>query len=121
MPNHPAAALALRPGDRAELERWLRSSSVGTGLAQRARLVLLAAEGLPNHQIAVELGVSRPTVTLWRSRYAEGGLAALTDRSRPGRPHQRGNTDPERRRAKGSSTCSRAAWPGSSRRRRRVR
>src|SRR4051812_46786746 len=86
MPNRAAAALPLRPGDRAELQRWLRSSSVRPRTAQRARLVLLAADGLPNHRIAQQAGVSRPTVALWRSRYAEQGLAGLWDRDRPGRP-----------------------------------
>ena len=44
MPNRPAAALALRDGDREELTRLTRSSSVRAGLAQRARIVLLAAD-----------------------------------------------------------------------------
>src|SRR5919112_6795502 len=96
MPNRPAAALLLRAGDRAELERWLRSSSVPAGLAQRARLVLMAADGLPNQEIADRAGVSRPTVSLWRSRYAEQGLAGLTDRERPGRPRQGNMPDPRR-------------------------
>lgn len=46
MPNRPAAALALRDGDREELTRLTRSSSVRAGLAQRARIVLLAADGV---------------------------------------------------------------------------
>jgi transposase len=43
-------------------------------MASRARIVLLAAEAAPNHQIAEKVGVSRPTVNKWRSRYAERGL-----------------------------------------------
>lgn len=88
MSNRPAASLPMGAEDRAELERWLSSSSVGAGLAQRARLVLLAADGVPNHEIASRIGVSRPTVILWRSRYIERGLAGLEDRARPGRPRQ---------------------------------
>jgi transposase len=83
----PAApALLLRSGDHDELVRLTRSSSVRAGLAQRARIVLLASEGVKNAEIAERVGVTRPTVNLWRSRYAEQGLAGLADVDRPGRP-----------------------------------
>ena len=83
----PAAPpLLLREGDRDELVRLTRSSSVRAGLAQRARIVLLASEGVRNAEIADRVGVTRPTVNLWRSRYAERGLAGLSDVDRPGRP-----------------------------------
>jgi len=49
-------------------------------------MVLLAADGVPNAQIARTVGVSRPTVIGWRDRYAAGGIAALDDQPRPGRP-----------------------------------
>jgi transposase len=88
VPNRPAAALALRAGDREELERLTRSSSVRAGLAQRARIVLLAAEGIPNTRIAELVGVSRPTVLGWRARYAARGLVGLDDEARSGRPRQ---------------------------------
>src|SRR5215210_2300556 len=86
MANRPAPALGLREGDRARLERWTRSTSVPAGLAQRARIVLLAAEGRSNTEIAERVGVSRPTVIGWRERYAASGLAGLDDRPRSGRP-----------------------------------
>jgi LuxR family maltose regulon positive regulatory protein len=82
----PATALTLRADDRVELERWLGSSSLRTRLIQRAQMVLLAADGVSTQEIADRLGVSRPTVNLWRSRYAQSGLSGLTDRDRPGRP-----------------------------------
>jgi len=83
----PAAPpLLVRVGDRDELVRLTRSSSVRAGLAQRARIVLLASEGMRNSEIAVRVGVTRPTVNLWRSRYAEAGRAGLVDVDRPGRP-----------------------------------
>ena len=66
--------------------RLTRSSSVRAGLAQRARIVLLAAEGVANMQIAERVGVARPTVNAWRSRYARRGLAGLDDEARSGRP-----------------------------------
>ena len=84
--NRPAPALGLRDGDREELTRWTRSSSIRAGLAQRARIVLLAADGVSNTAIAVRLGVSRPTVIGWRDRYAARGLAGLEDEPRSGRP-----------------------------------
>jgi len=86
MANRPATALGLREGDREELARLTRASSVQAGLAQRARIVLLAAEGESNTAIAAKVGVSRPTVIDWRTRYARQGLPGLADDPRSGRP-----------------------------------
>ena len=88
MANRPAPALALRDGDREELSRITRSSSVRAGLAQRARIVLAAADGEANEQIASRVGVSKGTVLTWRGRYVEHGLAGLEDAPRSGRPRQ---------------------------------
>ncbi len=65
---------------------WVRSSTVKAGLAQRARIVLLAAEGVSNTEIADRVGVSRPTVIDWRCRYESSGLVGLQDAPRSGRP-----------------------------------
>jgi transposase len=81
-----AAVLGLRDGDRQRLESWLRSPTIQAGLAQRARIVLLAADGLSNVEIAQRVGVSRPTVTSWRARYVRSGIAGLADQARSGRP-----------------------------------
>jgi len=81
-----AAPLVLREGDRPRLEAMLRSSSIRAGLASRARIVLLAADGLPNAEIARRTGTSRPTVVDWRARYDAGGVTALHDQPRSGRP-----------------------------------
>jgi transposase len=88
-----AAPLLLCESDEAELLRLTRASSVPSGLAMRARIVLLAADGTPNVQIAELVGVSRPTVGLWRGRYRERGLDGLFDEDRPGRPRR---VDPRR-------------------------
>jgi transposase len=64
----------------------VRCSTVEAGLAQRARIVLLAAQGVPNAEIARRVGVSRPTVIQWRNRYEAGGISALGDLDRSGRP-----------------------------------
>src|SRR3954447_16497263 len=79
-------AVELDERDRATLLSWTRSSSVRAGLALRARIVLAAADGQGTSSIARRLGVSRPTVILWRNRYAAAGLDALGDAPRSGRP-----------------------------------
>ena len=86
MANRAAPALALRAGDRQELLRITRSSSVRAGLALRARVVLAAADGEANERIAAQVGTSKVTVLKWRSRYAQLGLAGLDDQARSGRP-----------------------------------
>jgi transposase len=88
-----APALVLREGDRERLADLARLPSVASGLAKRARMVLLAAGGMPNAQIARVAGVSRPTVIGWRVRYEQGGIAALDDEPRSGRPAQISEAD----------------------------
>ncbi|MBP2371635.1 IS630 family transposase [Pseudonocardia parietis] len=83
-----AARLEVRSKDRKVLQRWLRSTSIPAGLAQRARIVLLAGDGIANAEIGRQVGASRPTVLHWRGRYLEGGVAALHDRPRSGRPRE---------------------------------
>ncbi len=53
-----AAPLVLRPGDEPKLTALLRATTVAAGVAQRARIVLLAAEGMPNVAISQLVGVS---------------------------------------------------------------
>jgi transposase len=77
--------LAIADGDRPVLRGWAAAAG---RRSQRAAIVLLAGQGLANGEIARRLGVSRPAVITWRSRYAEGGLGALADRPRSGRPPQ---------------------------------
>ena len=81
-----AAPLMLRPGDGPKLESLLRSSTVRAGLAQRARIVLLASEGVSNAEVARRVGVARQTVIDWRARYQAVGIAGLGDLPRSGRP-----------------------------------
>src|SRR3954462_13751361 len=80
-----AARLEVRGKDKTTLRRWARSTAIPAGLSRRARIGLLAGDGVPNAEIARRVGVSRPTVIGWRERYLEGGTAALDDRPRPGR------------------------------------
>jgi len=88
-----AEPLLLREGDRDELVGLTRSSAGRAGLAAPARIVLLAAGGTPNVDIARLVGVSRPTVNTWRIRYAEHGMAGLADEKRSGRKR---SVDPRR-------------------------
>jgi transposase len=88
MANRPAPALMLRPGDREVLEGWTRSSTVSAGAAKRARIVLLAAEGVGNRRIGELVGASPTTVIAWRDRYQESGLSGLANRGKPGRPRE---------------------------------
>ena len=74
------------PRDREVLASWMRSPSVRAGLAQRARIVLLAADGVGTNEIVRLVGVSKPTVISWKRRYAAEGVGGLEDRPKPGRP-----------------------------------
>jgi transposase len=81
-----AAPLVLRTGDRERLAKMASSRAGEAGLARRARIVLLAAEGLPHTEVAEQCGTSVPTVRHWRSRYVAAGIKALEDLPRSGRP-----------------------------------
>lgn len=78
--------LVLRDGDRDVLELWVRARTVPARDQQRARIVLLAAEGATNRVIGEMVGLHYNQVAVWRKRYADFGLAGLDDEERPGRP-----------------------------------
>jgi transposase len=86
MPNPVAVSIALDEAEREQLERWARRPKSAQALALRARIVLAAAEGLKNTEIAQRLGIAHASVRKWRNRFAEHGLDGLTDEPRPGRP-----------------------------------
>jgi transposase len=75
-----------RPRRKARLEAIVRRPSFPQALVRRAQIVLLAHQGRANAQIAAELGCSVTTVRAWRHRFARGGIPALSDRPRCGRP-----------------------------------
>ncbi|MGH8923847.1 MAG: IS630 family transposase [Acidimicrobiia bacterium] len=79
--------------ERQILEGWVRASSTEQRLVERARVVLLAAEGLSNLEVADRLGMVRQTASKWRERFREGGLEALGDAPRSGRPLVYGHDD----------------------------
>ena len=82
-----AAALPVSADDQAVLRRWANATQAPATLVRRAKILLLAAQGAANSEIAERLEVSRPTVIAWRKRYAREGLTGgLADRHRRGRP-----------------------------------
>ena len=85
MPVPAAVAIELSDDERALLEGFTRRWRGVHGLAQRSRIVLEAAEGRTNSEIAERLGVGRPTVTRWRRRFAERRVEGLVNEPRPGR------------------------------------
>jgi transposase len=78
--------IVLSDEDRCELERRTRCYSLAYSRVTRARIVLLAAEGWANVDIAEELSVHVGVVSRWRKRFGEAGVAGLDDRPRSGRP-----------------------------------
>jgi transposase/transposase-like protein len=83
-----AAPITLTAAEQEALQERVRAHRVEHRDRQRARVVLLAAEGRSNEQIALEVGLHVNSVRKWRDRYARGGPAALEDEPRPGRPSE---------------------------------
>lgn len=78
--------ITLTDEQRIELERWVRTQTLDARSVRRARIVLLAAEGAGNHEIARRLEISRGQVIAWRNRFAAGGVKAIeSDLPRSGR------------------------------------
>lgn len=84
--GRPKAPLVLAEEERVQVRSIASSRSLPHGLVQRARLVLMAADGLSNAAIAEKLLLSPQSVCKWRQRYLQQGLAGLHDELRPGRP-----------------------------------
>ena len=78
--------MVLREGDREVLESWTRSRNVRAGLVKRSRIVLMAAAGVANQEIADRVGASRTTVVLRRDRYQHYGVDGLEDTARATSP-----------------------------------
>jgi transposase len=89
--GRPLAVLTLEDQDRETLARWTRRPKTAQALAQRARIVLAAADGDSNEAIAAELSVSAHTVGKWRRRFRERGPDGLLDEPRPGAPRTIGD------------------------------
>ena len=83
MPNTPLA-IKLPPAERTQLERWESSHGTPQQVALRCRIILGALAGQDNVSLAEQLGVSRPTVQLWRKRVSEQGVGEVWEIA-PGR------------------------------------
>jgi len=88
-----AVAIDLTDSEWRELESFASRRKTAQGLAQRARIVLLAAEGAENKDISLRVNVAPNTVGKWRRRFAEHRLAGLLDEPRPGAPRQIGDDE----------------------------
>jgi len=82
----PKAELVLTEGEREELERYVRRGKTSQQLATRSKIVLLCAEGLPNSEVAAQLGVGAGMVGKWRARFVADRVEGLSDAPRTGAP-----------------------------------
>src|SRR5215204_2510405 len=88
MPSPFAVPIELSAEERAQLEAWERRRTSAQALALRSRIVLAAAQGPKNTEIARDLGVAVSSVRKWRNRFAVHRLDGLTDEPRPGQPRK---------------------------------
>lgn len=93
--GRPKKPLHLAPADRDKLQMLTRRPKTAQRLALRSRIVLHAAEGGSNQQIARRLGITGATVGKWRERFRQRGLEGLSDDPRPGAPRQIGDAQVE--------------------------
>jgi transposase len=91
VPSPKLVPLELTDDERRALDAWARRRKTAQSLALRSRIVLACAGGGSNQSVADELGVSRDTVSKWRSRFLKARLEGLTDEPRPGRPRTVGD------------------------------
>lgn len=84
--GRPKVPVVVSAADRVVLERWAKRPKTPMSVAQRARIVLLAADGFANNVVAAKLDVNQATVVKWRKRYVERGVDGLIDEPRPGAP-----------------------------------
>src|ERR671911_656035 len=93
--GRPRQPLSVTDDERQVLLRWWRRPKSPHSIAQRSRIVLLAADGLSNVAVAERVGVNQATVVKWRKRFLERRLDGLVDEPRPGAPRTISDGDVE--------------------------
>ena len=86
MPRSSPYVITLTPKERSVLKARARQYTLPYREVVRAKIVLLAEEGLENKEIGERLDMPRPVVSKWRKRFFRERLEGLEDRSRRGRP-----------------------------------
>ena len=86
MPRRSPYSIELAQSERTQLEAMAQKYTAPYFSVIRAKIVLLAAQGLSNDEIGARLDLPRQIVSKWRKRFFEKRLDGLSDRSRPGRP-----------------------------------
>ena len=86
MPRQSPYRIVLTPGEARLLEERARKYTLPYFQVTRAKMILLAAQGLSNDEIAAALSTRREVVSQWRKRFFEQRVAGLEERARPGRP-----------------------------------
>ena len=86
MPRSSPFVIRLSSAEESELQRRAGKYTLPYFQVQRAKMILLAAEGLSNDEIAKRLDTGRDVVSLWRKRFFTERLAGLEEHARPGRP-----------------------------------
>src|SRR6266498_900686 len=94
--GRPLAPLRLAPPERERLTEWSKRPTTAQALALRARIILAAAAGASNADIASELGLTTQTVGKWRRRFLHQRVAGLLDEPRPGASRRVTDADVER-------------------------
>ena len=86
MPRSSPYHITLSQGEAKELSRRAAKYTLPYFQVIRAKIVLLASQGLSNYEIAARLDTRREIVSMWRKRFFEERLPGLDERPRPGRP-----------------------------------
>lgn len=83
-----AGEIKLKKADREELTEWTRTHTIEKRLADRAKIILMAADGMENKEIAERLETREARICKWRNRFIESGIPGLNDGIRSGKPKE---------------------------------